>query len=207
MNKMVKILGLSLFFLCYFLLSCWFLFYVSSSSCATKIREKMKILICIMWNLHCLVEWQLTLLSFMACHFLIHLRSGWHWLDFFIASVGIELWVWYFCIQLIWSLTVVILRTIEISTVAVNNWDQIFLDLRTVPCCIVQEKYWEDHPGEAVPLMQPKFYYGPWRIIRGEALTPNPWKPQSSWSTVLEFLPFHFLFLSMILRMLRLGNT
>ena len=126
MNKMVKILGLSLFFLCYFLLSCWFLFYVSSSSCATKTREKMKILICIMWNLHCLVEWQLTLLSFMACHFLIHLRSGWHWLDFFIASVGIELWVWYFCIQLIWSLTVVILRTIEISTVAVNNWDQIF---------------------------------------------------------------------------------
>ncbi|KAF3956368.1 hypothetical protein CMV_018495 [Castanea mollissima] len=37
-----------------------------------------------------------------------------------------------------------------------------------------KEKYWEDHPGEAVPLMQPKFYYGPWRIIRGEALKPNP---------------------------------
>jgi hypothetical protein len=31
-----------------------------------------------------------------------------------------------------------------------------------------QEKYWEDHPGEAVPIMQPKFYWGPWRVVNGE---------------------------------------
>lgn len=33
---------------------------------------------------------------------------------------------------------------------------------------IVQEKYWEDHPGQAVPLMKPKFYGGPWRVQQGE---------------------------------------
>jgi hypothetical protein len=42
-----------------------------------------------------------------------------------------------------------------------------------VPCDIVQEKYWEDHPGEAVPLMNPKFYGGPWKILKGEAVIPD----------------------------------
>ncbi|CAN0922836.1 Uncharacterized protein At4g29660 [Linum grandiflorum] len=36
-----------------------------------------------------------------------------------------------------------------------------------------KEKYWEDHPGELVPLMTPKYYSGPWRVYRGEAVTPN----------------------------------
>ena len=36
---------------------------------------------------------------------------------------------------------------------------------------IEQEKYWEEHPGEEVPLMMPTFYRGPWRVVRGEALT------------------------------------
>ncbi|OVA11362.1 hypothetical protein BVC80_9005g38 [Macleaya cordata] len=31
---------------------------------------------------------------------------------------------------------------------------------------VEQEKYWEEHPGEAVPLMKPKFYYGPWKVLR-----------------------------------------
>ncbi|MQL71946.1 hypothetical protein Taro_004240 [Colocasia esculenta] len=38
---------------------------------------------------------------------------------------------------------------------------------------LYKERYWEDHPGEAVPLLRPKFYYGPWKIMRGEALPPN----------------------------------
>lgn len=43
---------------------------------------------------------------------------------------------------------------------------------------VVQEKYWEEHPGEAVPLMKPKFYSGPWRVIRGEVpIWPNQGKP------------------------------
>ncbi|KAA8534442.1 hypothetical protein F0562_031959 [Nyssa sinensis] len=33
---------------------------------------------------------------------------------------------------------------------------------------LYKEKYWEDHPGEAVPIMKPKFYYSPWKILRGE---------------------------------------
>ncbi|GMH13721.1 hypothetical protein Nepgr_015562 [Nepenthes gracilis] len=33
---------------------------------------------------------------------------------------------------------------------------------------LYKEKYWEDHPGEAVPLMRPMFYGGPWRVYRGE---------------------------------------
>ncbi|KAF5726058.1 hypothetical protein HS088_TW23G00797 [Tripterygium wilfordii] len=37
---------------------------------------------------------------------------------------------------------------------------------------LYKEKYWEDHPGQEVPLMRPKFYWGPWRVIRGEALSP-----------------------------------
>ncbi|TYH26877.1 hypothetical protein ES288_A02G024500v1 [Gossypium darwinii] len=36
-----------------------------------------------------------------------------------------------------------------------------------------QEKYWEDHPGEAVPLMKPKFYGGPWKVLKGDVLPPN----------------------------------
>ncbi|KAL5178231.1 Uncharacterized protein HKD37_08G023826 [Glycine soja] len=30
-----------------------------------------------------------------------------------------------------------------------------------------REKYWEEHPGKAVPLMRPKFYGGPWRVMGG----------------------------------------
>ncbi|CAN6327448.1 unnamed protein product, partial [Urochloa humidicola] len=33
---------------------------------------------------------------------------------------------------------------------------------------LYKEKYWEDHPGEAVPIMPPKFYWGPWRVVNGE---------------------------------------
>ncbi|KAG6662065.1 hypothetical protein CIPAW_03G217300 [Carya illinoinensis] len=38
---------------------------------------------------------------------------------------------------------------------------------------LYKEKYWEDHPGEAVPLMRPKFYYGPWKVLKGDVLPPN----------------------------------
>ncbi|XP_074571969.1 uncharacterized protein At4g29660 [Curcuma longa] len=38
---------------------------------------------------------------------------------------------------------------------------------------LYKEKYWEEHPGEAVPLMRPKFYWGPWRVYRGQELPPN----------------------------------
>jgi len=41
----------------------------------------------------------------------------------------------------------------------------------TPPFCFCQksqEKYWEEHPGEAVPIMPPKFYWGPWRVMNGE---------------------------------------
>ncbi|WJZ97803.1 hypothetical protein VitviT2T_016380 [Vitis vinifera] len=37
---------------------------------------------------------------------------------------------------------------------------------------LYKEKYWEDHPGEEVPLMMPSFYRGPWRVVRGDALRP-----------------------------------
>lgn len=33
---------------------------------------------------------------------------------------------------------------------------------------ISQEKYWEEHPGKAVPLMKPMFYGGPWRVMGGQ---------------------------------------
>ncbi|XP_052202594.1 uncharacterized protein LOC127808208 isoform X2 [Diospyros lotus] len=32
------------------------------------------------------------------------------------------------------------------------------------PPLIIQEKYWEEHPGQAVPLMKPKFYPGPCKV-------------------------------------------
>ncbi|KAK4778020.1 hypothetical protein SAY87_018207 [Trapa incisa] len=38
---------------------------------------------------------------------------------------------------------------------------------------LYKEEYWEEHPGEYVPIMRPKCYYGPWRIYRGEELPPN----------------------------------
>ncbi|XP_031388743.1 uncharacterized protein At4g29660 isoform X1 [Punica granatum] len=38
---------------------------------------------------------------------------------------------------------------------------------------LYKERYWEEHPGEAVPLMRPKFYGGPWKVYRGDALPPN----------------------------------
>ncbi|KAK8682392.1 hypothetical protein V6N13_054780 [Hibiscus sabdariffa] len=38
---------------------------------------------------------------------------------------------------------------------------------------LYKEKYWEDHPGEAVPLMKPKFYGGPWKVLKGDVLPPN----------------------------------
>lgn len=37
-----------------------------------------------------------------------------------------------------------------------------------------QEKYWEEHPGKAVPLMPPKFYWGPWRVMGGDVPRPPP---------------------------------
>ncbi|KAK3210516.1 hypothetical protein Dsin_015222 [Dipteronia sinensis] len=33
---------------------------------------------------------------------------------------------------------------------------------------LYKEKYWEDRPGQAVPLMKPKFYYGPWKVHKGD---------------------------------------
>ncbi|KAG9137315.1 hypothetical protein Leryth_014949 [Lithospermum erythrorhizon] len=41
---------------------------------------------------------------------------------------------------------------------------------------LYKEKYWEEHPGEVVPLMKPKFYGGPWRVYRGEV--PRYEKPE-----------------------------
>ncbi|KAK8703660.1 hypothetical protein V6N13_047310 [Hibiscus sabdariffa] len=38
---------------------------------------------------------------------------------------------------------------------------------------LYKEKYWEDHPGEAVPLMKPKFYGGPWKVLKGDVLPPT----------------------------------
>ncbi|KAB2039658.1 hypothetical protein ES319_D02G026700v1 [Gossypium barbadense] len=38
---------------------------------------------------------------------------------------------------------------------------------------LYKEKYWEDHPGEAVPLMKPKFYGGPWKVLKGDVLPPS----------------------------------
>lgn len=48
--------------------------------------------------------------------------------------------------------------------------------MKIVTFGILQEKYWEDHPGHAVPLMKPKFYGGPWKVERGEvpAALPEP---------------------------------
>ncbi|KAK9208768.1 hypothetical protein WN944_001128 [Citrus x changshan-huyou] len=37
---------------------------------------------------------------------------------------------------------------------------------------LYKEKYWEDHPGEAVPLMRPTFYGGPWKVT-GFGETPE----------------------------------
>ncbi|TKY49431.1 hypothetical protein E2542_SST26862 [Spatholobus suberectus] len=33
---------------------------------------------------------------------------------------------------------------------------------------LYKEKYWKGHPRKAVPLMRPKFYWGPWRVMSGE---------------------------------------
>ncbi|KAH0711020.1 hypothetical protein KY284_012447 [Solanum tuberosum] len=33
---------------------------------------------------------------------------------------------------------------------------------------LYKEKYWEEHPGQEVPLMKPMFYGGPWRVMRGD---------------------------------------
>ncbi|CAI9786843.1 unnamed protein product [Fraxinus pennsylvanica] len=44
----------------------------------------------------------------------------------------------------------------------------------SLPCPLVshdfrsQEKYWEEKPGQDVPLVKPKFYGGPWRVMRGD---------------------------------------
>ncbi|KAL2939205.1 hypothetical protein RDABS01_007712 [Bienertia sinuspersici] len=41
-----------------------------------------------------------------------------------------------------------------------------------------QEKYWEDHPGEMVPIMKPMFYGGPWKVYRGEVPLYSSDKPK-----------------------------
>ncbi|ONK81794.1 uncharacterized protein A4U43_C01F32940 [Asparagus officinalis] len=46
---------------------------------------------------------------------------------------------------------------------------------------LYKEKYWEEHPGELVPIMPPKFYWGPWRVMNGEVPrynVPNAANPQ-----------------------------
>ncbi|ERN14046.1 hypothetical protein AMTRI_Chr01g111340 [Amborella trichopoda] len=35
---------------------------------------------------------------------------------------------------------------------------------------LYKEKYWEEHPGAAVPLMKPKFYYSTWKVERDDFL-------------------------------------
>ncbi|KAJ8750895.1 hypothetical protein K2173_016076 [Erythroxylum novogranatense] len=42
---------------------------------------------------------------------------------------------------------------------------------------LYKEKFWEDHPGEAVPLMRPKFYGGPWKVDRGQVPPTYEAKP------------------------------
>ncbi|XP_057866970.1 uncharacterized protein At4g29660 isoform X2 [Cryptomeria japonica] len=37
---------------------------------------------------------------------------------------------------------------------------------------LYKEKYWEEHPGEAVPMMKPSFYGGPWRVQREDFKEP-----------------------------------
>ncbi|XP_047319172.1 uncharacterized protein At4g29660 [Impatiens glandulifera] len=39
---------------------------------------------------------------------------------------------------------------------------------------LYKENFWEEHPGEIVPLMKPKFYYSPWKVFKGEAIAPPP---------------------------------
>lgn len=52
---------------------------------------------------------------------------------------------------------------------------------------VTQEKYWEDHPGETVPLMKPMFYGGPWKVYRGEVPVYSSDKPKwSKHAMVLE---------------------
>ncbi|GAB4853806.1 hypothetical protein Ancab_018000 [Ancistrocladus abbreviatus] len=59
---------------------------------------------------------------------------------------------------------------------------------------LYKEKYWEEHPGEAVPLMKPKFYGGPWRKLRRPEMTtygtiPTAGNPSTSTTTSnLEFV-------------------
>ncbi|PON69667.1 embryo defective [Trema orientale] len=45
---------------------------------------------------------------------------------------------------------------------------------------LYKEKYWEDHPGEVVPLMKPKFYPGPWKVAMGEVPAHHKEEPHKT---------------------------
>ncbi|KAL5732246.1 hypothetical protein ACHQM5_004892 [Ranunculus cassubicifolius] len=53
-----------------------------------------------------------------------------------------------------------------------NKWEKTFLWAaiehyrRPKTFTPLVEKYWEEHPGEAVPMMKPRFYYGPWKVLK-----------------------------------------
>lgn len=57
-----------------------------------------------------------------------------------------------------------------------------------------QEKYWEEHPGKAVPLMRPKFYGGPWRVMGGNE-PPSEWKALEAAFFILNSNSLHVLLL------------
>lgn len=38
---------------------------------------------------------------------------------------------------------------------------------------LYKEKYWEEHPGESVPIMHPLFYFGPWKVRREDFKGPT----------------------------------
>ncbi|KAM0969783.1 hypothetical protein EV1_017750 [Malus domestica] len=57
---------------------------------------------------------------------------------------------------------------------------------------VYKEKYWEEHPGQAVPLMKPKFYGGPWRVQQGEVpATQYPSYTHSALSLPQTSIPFY----------------
>ena len=75
--------------------------------------------------------------------------------------------------------------------------------LRVATCGIDQEKYWEDHPREAVPLMKPKFYGGTWKVLKGDVLPANQWKLEDP---VKEQLCNSFYFTVFLYRINRFGS-
>jgi hypothetical protein len=38
----------------------------------------------------------------------------------------------------------------------------------------MQERYWEEHPGQAIPMMKPIFYLGPYKVRREDFAEDAP---------------------------------